>query len=405
MAQFQYRATDAEGRQVDGQVEASDSNAASTMLASQGLTQVEVTVVKFPAPVNEVAPGRLQVEDTEELLGHFAQVSMSLAPLSDGLRAAATEATNHRVSSALRYLAAEIEHGRRPEEVLADPTLRMPSHVRGIVASAIRTGRLGSALDELIEHHRSFRLMFWSIVSSVAYPLIVLCMALVVLLFVLIVVVPPFETLFEDFQLRLPAATTTLMHASKTTTWLVFSPAKWVLFIGLLAMLVVMYLTASGRGGARAQRLFEMMPVVGPLWSWAGASSFMHLLATLLEQDIPLPEALRYAADGMKKADLREAGVWLALGIERGQLLSDLVESSSCLPMSSVPVLRWGEKTSSLAEAARSLSTLFADRVTNRTAWLRSASPPFVYLFIVTTLGFAITSLFMPIISLIQSLT
>jgi type IV pilus assembly protein PilC len=148
-----------------------------------------------------------------------------------------------------------------------------------------------------------------------------------------------------------------------------------------------------------------MMPILGPLWAWSGASSFMALLAVLLEHDVPLSEALQLTGDGMHNAALRRAGTQLALGVEGGQSLSYLVEDSACLPASAVPVLRWGERTNGLSEAARTLADLFADRVRARTTWLRSTAPPVVYVFVVMSLGFAVISLFLPLISLIQGLS
>jgi type II secretory pathway component PulF len=72
--------------------------------------------------------------------------------------------------------------------------------------------------------------------------------------------------------------------------------------------------------------------------------------------------------------------------------------------LSSVPLLRWGEQSGVLAEAASTLAEMFADRLASRAAWLRTTSPPVIYLIIVMSIGFAVTSLFIPLISLIQGL-
>jgi type II secretory pathway component PulF len=148
-----------------------------------------------------------------------------------------------------------------------------------------------------------------------------------------------------------------------------------------------------------------MMPILGPLWSWSGASSFLALLALLLEHRVPLAEALRLTGDGMRNASLRRAGAQLAVGVESGQSLSQLVADSACLPASSVPVLRWGESSGELPDAARTLSELFAERVRARTMWLRSTSPSVIYVFVMMAIGFSIVSLFLPLIGLIQGLT
>jgi type II secretory pathway component PulF len=434
MPRFRFQATDATGGRVSGAIDAPDESQASERLRNQGFVSIEhlefdlvpddlvhaelveaAHLTNQPVTVDPVQRdngldhgmriGQLGARAAEEVLQHVAQASMAQAPLAEGLRAAAEETPSRRVSAALRFLAREVARGKPLPEALNDPAARLPPHVRGLVAASMRTGRLGPALEELLDHHRNLRAMFWSIWGSLAYPLIVLALAVTLLGFLMLWIVPQFEVMFTEFELRLPVLTSTLLFASQSTRSLVYGPAKWVLGVCGIAMLAAMYLYGTGRGGANVQRLLAMMPVFGPLWVWSGASSFSQLLATLLNHDIPLPDALRLAGDGMQNAELRRAGHWLSKQVQGGQQLSDLVEASGCLPASSVPILRWGEQAGVLGEAARSLSELFADRVWARTAWLRTAAPPVIYIFVILSVGFAITSLFMPLVSLIQGLS
>jgi type II secretory pathway component PulF len=102
MPHYHYQAQDASGRKVEGEIEAADLHAAREVVASRGLLAAELVVVEPRVRGPNEIPSRLAPSDAEEMLGHVAQVSMSLAPLTDGLRAAATETTNHRVAAALR---------------------------------------------------------------------------------------------------------------------------------------------------------------------------------------------------------------------------------------------------------------------------------------------------------------
>jgi type II secretory pathway component PulF len=235
--------------------------------------------------------------------------------------------------------------------------------------------------------------------------LTVFAIAVVLLTFLLLLIVPQFEMMFNEFQLQLPMFTETLLFASRSTVSLVHGPAKWMLVILFISFLIAMYLSGTGRGGATIQRVLTMMPILGPLWVWSGASSFTRLLATLLEHDIPLPEALLLTGDGMDNAELRRAGTWLSQQVQSGQTLSQLVESSGCLPASAVPVLRWGEQS---GVSRRGRTDPFRNVCRPRLSAdcrLRSALPPVIYLFVVLSIGFAITSLFMPLVTLIQGLS
>jgi type IV pilus assembly protein PilC len=330
---------------------------------------------------------------------------MAQAPLVQGLRAAASEASSGRIAGALSYLADQIERGRSLHDVLADDSVRLPEHVRGLVSASIRTGRIGPALDELIEHQRNLRAMVWGIWGTLTYPLVVLAIAAAVLSLFMAFIVPQFEVMFRDFQMKLPAATESLLIASRSAENLVFGPARYVLIAGLGVLIVIGYLCGSGRGGAAVQRALSMMPILGPLWAWTGASSFLALLSLLLEHHVPLSDALRLTGAGMRNAALRRAGQQLAVGVASGQRLSRLIQDTGYLPASTVPMLEWGEKAGALAEASRTLADIFADRMRARSLWLRSTTPPVIYVFVLMSVGFAITSLFLPLVSLIQGLS
>ena len=347
----------------------------------------------------------LSQRDAETVLATVADLASAQLPLSEGLRAAASEATG-RVATGLKTLANELERGRTLHEACADENLRLPRHVRGMVSAAARTGQLGPALDELLEHQRTVRSMFWQIWGSLAYPVVVFVLNLFVIMFLLCWVVPVFKTMFLDFQLSLPIATVAIIAMSDATVWLVLGPGKATIVAIVVCVLVFLFLAATGRGGAAIQRMFvESVPILGVLWQWSGAASFFYLLGSLLEKNIPLVEALRLTADGTKKADLRQAGRWLADEVAAGRSLGDLVETSGCLPASAVPLIRWGERTNAMPDAMRTLSDIFLERVQMRTDWLRSVSPPFVYVFIGLSAAAVIVSLFMPLVSLIQGLS
>jgi type II secretory pathway component PulF len=347
----------------------------------------------------------LSARQSELVLATVADLAAAQLPLAEGLRAASSEATG-RLARGLRSVAEELERGQTLEKVITDQNLRIPSHVRGMIAAASRTGQLGPALDELLEHQRAARAIFWRIWGSLAYPAFVLVLNIAEFVFLLCWVVPVFKTMFLEFQLTLPSVTLAIVAVSDLTVWLVLGPGKGTLIIFLVAVVILMFLAATGRGGAGLQRLIiESMPIFGVLWQWSGAAEFTYLLGSLLDKQVPLAEALRLTAEGTRKSDLRQSGRWMADEVAAGRSLSELVEVSGCLPASAVPLLRWAERTNSLPEALRILSEMFMERARMRSDWLRSVSPPFVYIFIGFSAASVIISLFIPLSTLIQGLS
>src|SRR5262245_20176374 len=142
MSTFHFTATDAQGQRIQGEIVAADASAARREVLARGLTLVEILPMPEARP-----PSRLSPRDVEQVVVALAEVSRSEMPLAAGLRAAAQECTSRRVASALRQIATQIEQGYALEAILSEHGRYLPPHVRGLIAAAARSQRLGIALD------------------------------------------------------------------------------------------------------------------------------------------------------------------------------------------------------------------------------------------------------------------
>jgi len=168
---------------------------------------------------------------------------------------------------------------------------------------------------------------------------------------------------------------------------------------------VLTVLASLGIGTPMTHRFTTTMPLIGPIWHWSGTAAFSRLLATMLEYDIPLPDALLLARDGVRDPEVRAVAALCARGVENGRSLSELLAESNRLPASITPFVRWGERTGKLPEALRAITDMLLLRVQMRTLLLRSIAPPVVFILVGLMVGFIIIALFMPMVSLIQGLS
>ncbi|MEX0820422.1 MAG: type II secretion system F family protein [Pirellulaceae bacterium] len=402
MTRFRYIAEDAQGIRHEGEVSASSDDAVRQQLGEQGLQVVELSPVGDDrgAPVS-----KLSHRDSEEVVIAIAELSNSELPLVEGLRAAADEAASPRVAKALRQIAADVEQGYALDSVMSQRGTYLPPHVRGLIAAASRTQRLGVALDDLVEHHRATREVWAKVLGAIAYPMVVLGMTLVVLGFLPIFIVPQFKQMFEEFELELPIATRAIINVSDALLWLGESPGFWIVVTLGAAFVVAMILAAGGIGTPITHRFTTTIPLVGPIFQWSGTAAFSRLLATLLEYDIPLPDALLLTRDGVRDPDVREVATSFSQGVANGRTLSDLLIESNRLPASITPFVRWGERTGKLPEALRAVTDMLQLRIQMRTLLLRSIAPPVVFIFVGLVIGFMVIALFMPLANLIQGLS
>ncbi|MCY2986560.1 MAG: type II secretion system F family protein [Planctomycetota bacterium] len=351
-------------------------------------------------PMPDKAPdifSRLTDSEAEQLAAQVAHLSAAQLPLASGLRAAADECDSGRLAAAAYWLAEQIDLGRRLEDVLTSVPQLFPRHVCGLLAAAVRTGRLGSALSELVEHQRAAGSLRRSVMTGLAYPLVVASLGLLILLFITVHVGGACERMLIEFRLKLPLTTELFFWWRGVGLWVLAGFAVLVLLVtGVLRACL---------GSARWQHLLTTLPVIGPLWHWSGVVEWSSLLRVLTEHQVPLLESLRLAAEGISNSHVGAMSLELADGIARGRSLSQLMASGHEWPACLVPLVRWGEETGTLAEALGAGREMLEERVRMRSLLLQMALPPVLFIAIGCLVLFAVGAMFMPMINLVQGLS
>jgi len=402
MPQFRFRATDIDGQTHEGQIEARDPEDAARQLSERGWTVEQVDAVES---VSAPELTRLTTADAEEIVAQVAEIGKANIPLGIGLRAAAAESTNRRVQRALEHLAHGTDQGKSLEEVLNAHSNQFPSHVGGLIAAATRTAQLGGALEELLDHHRQMRDIRWTVVSALAYPLLVVGLAVILFLFLMLDIVPVFGKMYEEFGLDLPAPTLVLIRISDTCVDLAMGTQRNLMWGMLGTTMVALLLIRFVAGAAGWRRFLGTAPLFGPVIAWSGAAGFAQMLGVLLDYDIPLPRALELTADAIRDGNVREACRRMATQVSEGHALSQLLEENCQLPSTLAPFVRSGEQQGDLSGALKLASQIFVERIGLRTSLISSISPPIIFVFVGLGVAFCVISLFVPLLVLVSGLT
>jgi type II secretory pathway component PulF len=266
-----------------------------------------------------------------------------------------------------------------------------------MIQAAIRTGQLGPALTELVEHYRDASTLRQIIRDGLAYPLLVAGFAVVLLALILAYVVGGFEQIFMDFQCELPAITLAVLRFREIGGLLL--PAVLLGF----AFLMLLLRARLGRGGWH--RSVSFVPVIGPLWHWLCLMEWMGLVRVLLRNGMTLLDALRCSADGVSNANVTRISQSLADGVARGRTLSQAMSSERQVPATLVPLIHWGERSGALDDSLELGCEMLQDRVRMRAFWVHAALPPILFLSIGGAILMVVSALFLPLVKLISSLT
>ena len=339
----------------------------------------------------------LAAATAEALVERVAGLGQSSGDLVAGLRTAADETESPRLARALRHVAREVERGRPLDDIVAAATRRLPPHLAGLVRGAQRTGHLGPVLVEWFENRRAARQHWAAVTTALAYPAFVAALALLIYILFAMAIVRPFYEIINEMNLRISANLSAVFWVSTTgLAWFLWS----------LAILTGMLLALRLVGGRMAWSwMVTQLPLIGGTWHWTGVSEMLRSLGLLIEHRLPLPEALRLAGDGTSDAYVGRLCHGLARRVEQGTPLFLAILQQRGLPLSIVPLVRWGEQNDVLPDGLKSAAEMLEGRLRMRSLLLIQVVPPLVFILVGLMVLSFITLVMGTMLTLIQGLS
>ena len=345
----------------------------------------------------ETGDARVPSSESAALGIVVAQLADAGLPLGDGLLAVAREVRWRRLSRGLTRLSRAIQAGASLGEALRTHSGLVSPALAATLAAAEQRGQLGPVLAEWTENQLAAQARSRQVIHALAYPVLCLVLTLLLLTFIAFCVLPPFEQMFREFELRIPSQTVAVLWLGRMAFPILAGAA------GSIALLVLVLRLVGGRAGWNW--LLNQIPLLGKLWHWSGVAEGLRMLAILIEQRMPLPEALRLAGQSALDASVGRALGRLAQCVDSGAKFSASWQEDSQLPRSIAPLLRAGEHSGMLASGLRDAAAMLEQRIVAQCDLVATVLPPLVFLAIGFILLAVIGALFGPMVQLIQGLS
>ncbi len=397
MATFQYTSVDAQGKTVSGQIQAENRDEAIEKLTAMGLQRADLVAVPPPAPPERAE--RLSAGESVELGAQLSQVAKAGLPMGPGLRALAEEVPQRRLARALRLMANRLDQGMTVEAAMAAEERRLPRRLIGLVRAATRSGHLASVLEAVIAMERKRQELRHRIWMSLAYPAVLVILALLVCLLFSVAIIPQFASIYADFGMSLPTLT-------RVVLWTYSPPMGTALVVVLVAVVALFLFLAIARPNtAIGQAVLYATPVLGPLWRYHGLAEFSRVLRLLIQMQVPLPEALRAAGEAVDEYRLRCAARRVAQRVETGVPLAEAIGGDPSLPARLKPLIAWGERSGTLADSFDAAAEMFEGEVGVRSTLLDAVVLPVLLILLGLYVSLFVIAIFLPLISLISKLS
>src|ERR1044071_2318698 len=425
MPRFNYVALDSRGQEATGLVEATSTNDAIGRLRQAGY---------FPTSVYEEAVARAEDKAARRREAKVARATKPRAktgialfqrnkvkskilmiftrqlatlidsglPLLRSLTVLAKQERDKVLKKTINKLADSVQSGNTFSDALA----LHPKIFNDLYVNMVRAGEVGGVLETVLNRLSEFQekanKIKNKVVSAMVYPIIVMTMAVGIMAFLRVFIVPKFEAIFHDMlgDKPLPVITQFVLGTSN------FVQHHGLVLLGAVIVVVTAYkFIGRTKGGRFVIDSFKLrMPVFGDLNRKTAISRFARTLGTLVTSGVPILQALNITRETAGNAAIARAIARVHDSVKEGESIVQPLEASKTFPPMVVSMIDVGEETGKLPEMLLKIADVYEDEVDNAVVALTSMLEPLMIVFLAIVVGTIVLALFTPLISIITGL-
>jgi type IV pilus assembly protein PilC len=442
MPTYQFEALDNTGQEIRDVIEATSQEEAQATIRQMGYFVTKISVKKVRKTAAEKKQGgrkrafAIGGVKSKNLTAFTRQLSIlqdAGLPILRSLRILEAQSKPGRLKNCLMDTCDEIEGGSTLSEAMG----KSPKAFDRLYVNMIKAGEAGGALEVILKRLAEFQERSLSlkrkIKGALIYPIMVVLVAVGILTFIMIKIVPAFVKIFEDFDVELPTMTIILMKISYAAVnfWFLVPAVP----IGIWLMVKLIRKFKPGRLG---WDLFMLrIPIFGALVEKSIVARTTRTLGTLVSSGVPILEAMNITRETSGNAMFENMFSKISDSIREGDSIAKPMKEYSNTPFHPITLFLWfffiagpigmliyltrmntrvvddlvvnmvdvGEETGELDTMLYKVADTYDEEVSVLTESLMSLMEPLLIIVLGGAVGFIVIALFMPLVKLISSLT
>ena len=459
MPTFLFEAIDAAtGKEIRDTVDASNENEAQATIRSMGYMVTKIKAQKKGAaaaagkkPGRTFSMGKVKQKELTLFTRQLSILQDAGLPILRSLKVLAEMQKPGALKNALLDTCDEIEGGATLSEAMA----KSPKAFDRLYTNMIRAGEAGGALEVILRRLSEFMerasALRRKVKGALVYPVVVVSVAVGILSFIMITIVPQFKKIFDDFGSELPAMTQNLINFSSIMAngtiggngdddpgTRVLPCPGWMLIPAIpFAFMWFIKIVRMNSYGAMGWDLFTLkMPIFGQLVEKNLVARSCRSLGTLLGAGVPILEGLNITKETTGNRMFEKMFSHVSDRIRDGEAIAGPMKDAAVPPYNVVAGMFWtifvpgigallymgkakksvlddlvvnmvdvGEESGELDTMLYKVADTYDEEVAVLTESLTSLMEPLLIIFLGGAVGFIVVALFLPLIKLIQDLS
>jgi type IV pilus assembly protein PilC len=397
MSTYVFKAIDLRGQQARGEVEADSKQSVSDQLKANGLIVLDIADKQSARQMELPWANRIKLGDLSILTRQLATMVSSGMTILRSLYVLEAQTENKKLAAQLVLVRKDVEAGLP----LSDALERHPKTFNPLIVAMTRAGETGGVLEESLlriadqlEKEESLRRQ---VKSAMAYPVVILIFAMIVMLGMVAFIVPVFAGVFKELgDAKMPAMTQFVMGISKVVT------GYWYLLIaGTIGGTFGFFKwKKTPRGRAIWQRFLLRVPFkIGDIFQKVALARWSRTFSALMGAGVPLLQAIDITSQTAGNIVVEEAMAGVTTSVKAGGTIAQPLMDSPVFPSMVGHMVKVGEETGALTTMLTKIGDFYEDQVAASVKALTSILEPVMIVFVGGIVGFIVIAMYLPLFS------
>ena len=413
MPAFTFTATASDGKSVTNTSEAVSISELRQRLSQQGYTVKEIKPAKekglktnmaVPMPAFLERFQKVKLTELSIFCRQFSTMIDAGVSLVRCLDVLGEQNSSPKLKKIILDLKLEVEAGN----MLSKAMSKYPGTFSNLFIGLIRAGEVGGVLEESLQRLSTFLEkdveLRRKVKAALTYPVLVSVVALGIVMFLTIFIVPQFLKMFIDLGLKAEDFPAMTMSLKVFSDFMVYKFYYVAMIVGALWFACKLF----GRTKV-GHRFFDLVklkiPVFGKLNHKVALARFSRTLATLLSSGVPILQALETVAGTVSNDVLSDAILDARARVREGDTISEPLYRSKMFPPMVIQMISIGQEAGSLDTMLSKIADFYDGEVDAAIASLTAAIEPLLIVFLGVTVGYIVIAMFLPLVGLIQGLS
>jgi type IV pilus assembly protein PilC len=401
MSVFTYRGRQG-GAVITGEIEAGDRPAAVLALRAKGVVATSIQerkgaqTVAAPSPAQKVG-GKVKGKDLAIYTRQFSTMVDAGLPIAQCLSILSEQSSSKNLRAVTAKIAREVEGGVS----LAEAFRKYPKTFDALYVNMLQVGETGGILDVVLQRLAAYiekaTALKRKVKGAMVYPLTIVSVAVLVIIFMLTFVIPTFADMFKNLGADLPLPTQIVLWVSTfTRRWIVVIVAAF----GLIVYGIKRYY-ATEQGSMTIDRFMLKVPVFGMLIRKVAVARFTRTLGTMISSGVPILEGLLITARTAGNRVVEKAVLHARSVVTAGGTLAEPLKATPVFPPMVVHMIAVGENTGALDQMLSKIADFYDDEVDTAVSALTALLEPLMIVFLGVVVGGIVVAMYLPIFKMV----